>query len=157
MVRRPADAENVAQEALLRAFAAVASCREPAKFAPWLFVIVRNHARNWLARRKHRDVTAEDNEEPAAEDASPVSTRDQLTQALATLTDLQREVVLLHDLEGLTHGEIAPVVGCSEGMSRQHLLSARRSMRAALSAASNLKPESEVPHAEEHSRSRAVG
>jgi DNA-directed RNA polymerase specialized sigma24 family protein len=40
--------------------------------------------------------------------------------------------VMLHDLEGMKHGEIAELVGCSEGMSRRHLSDARRVLRVKL-------------------------
>lgn len=132
VVRRPADAEDVAQDALVKGFAAIETCREPRRFLPWLLTIVRNEARNWLARRKHRDVPADDVDEGTAEDDTPVSTRDWLLRALSALSEVQREVVLLHDLEGLTHGEIAASLGFSELMSRQHLFAARRTLRTLL-------------------------
>lgn len=149
IVRRPADAEDVAQDALVKGFAAIETCREPTRFLPWLLAIVRNEARNWLAKRKHRDVPAEETDEAAGPDAAPVSTRDWLLRALATLNDVQREVVLLHDLEGLTHGEIAASVGCSEIMSRQHLFAARRAMRTAMAPAVGESARVETSHVEE--------
>ncbi|HVZ31383.1 MAG TPA: sigma-70 family RNA polymerase sigma factor, partial [Polyangiaceae bacterium] len=56
IVARPADAEDVAQEALIVACDRIDTCREPDKFRGWMFQIVRNHAKNWLARRKLREV-----------------------------------------------------------------------------------------------------
>jgi RNA polymerase sigma-70 factor (ECF subfamily) len=58
--------------------------------------------------------------------------RDRLESALALLSRVQREVVLLHDLDGWTHEAIADVIGTSAGMSRQHLFHARRRLREAL-------------------------
>ena len=55
--------------------------------------------------------------------------RDQLLRALGKLTAVRREVVLLHDLEGWTHPEIAGALQISELMSRQHLFLARRELR----------------------------
>jgi RNA polymerase sigma-70 factor (ECF subfamily) len=52
-----------------------------------------------------------------------------LAAALATLSQPQREVLLLHDLEGLKHAEIAGLIGTSEMMSRRHLSDARRRLR----------------------------
>jgi RNA polymerase sigma factor (sigma-70 family) len=138
VVRRPADAEDVAQDALVRALGALDTCREPARFVPWLVVIVRNQSLNWLAKRKFRDVPrqvqGEDGtaweDRQAAPDTAPASSREGLLLALDTLTETQREVVLLHDLEGQTHHEIGLALGCSEGMSRQHLFAARRALRA---------------------------
>jgi RNA polymerase sigma-70 factor (ECF subfamily) len=150
VVRRPADAEDVAQDALVKALGAIDTCREPGRFLPWLLSIVRNEGRNWLAKRKHRDVPAEDIAEAAGPDDAPLSTRDWLRQALATLNETQREVVLLHDLEGLTHGEIAASLGCSEIMSRQHLFAARRVLRTALAPVrAEAEREAETSHVEE--------
>lgn len=132
VVGRPADAEDVAQDALLLAFERLETCREPARFAGWLLQIVRNQARNWLDRRRLRDVPArhvvvEQVHGDPQPDASAF--REHLLQALAVLSPVQREVVMLHDLEGWTHPEIAAALGMSETMSRQHLFLARRRMR----------------------------
>lgn len=138
VVSRPSDAEDVAQDAMLRAFQHIHTCREPGRFAGWLLQIVRNQARNWLDRRRWRDVPAEErsHEQPGT-DESPESAaeRRQLLAALALLGPAQREVLLLHDLEGWTHCEIAAAVGISEVMSRQHLFRARRELRAKLGTA----------------------
>ena len=58
--------------------------------------------------------------------------RDRLLAALARLTPVQREVVLLHDLDGATHAEIAEALGLSEVNCRQHLFVARRALRGEL-------------------------
>ena len=54
--------------------------------------------------------------------------------ASAQLTQVQREVVLLHDLESWTHAEIAQALDLSEVSSRQHLFNARKALRSVLSA-----------------------
>jgi RNA polymerase sigma-70 factor (ECF subfamily) len=58
--------------------------------------------------------------------------RAHLEAALATLTDVRREVVLLHDLEGWRHREIADLLGTSEGAVRVRLVEARKRLRAEL-------------------------
>ncbi len=129
---RPSDAEDIAQDALLLAFERLDSCREPDRFAGWLLQIVRNQARNALASRRLRDVPAEaTSEEPCGELPPPDSStyRSQLLLALSKLTSIRQEVVLLHDLEGWTHAEIAGALQISELMSRQHLFLARRELR----------------------------
>ncbi|MCC6524833.1 MAG: sigma-70 family RNA polymerase sigma factor [Polyangiaceae bacterium] len=134
-VGRPADAEDVAQDALVQAFEHLDSCREPARFAGWLLQIVRNRARNGLASRKLRDVpAAEAPSDPPADGAPPDAgaLRRELCAALGRLGAVPREVVLLHDLEGWTHAEIAAGLDISEVMSRQHLFVARRALRRAL-------------------------
>ena len=55
--------------------------------------------------------------------------KQQLLAALARLNQVQREVVLLHDLESWTHAEIAGALNISEVSSRQHLFQARRQLR----------------------------
>ena len=135
VVGRPADAEDVAQEAFLAAFEQIDTCREPGHFAGWLLQIVRNRARNWLDRRRFRNVPAEDPAEGRVERAPPgvePMLRGRLLRALGDLGAVEREVVLLHDLEGWTHPEIAMALGISEVMSRQHLFLARRQLRAQL-------------------------
>jgi RNA polymerase sigma-70 factor (ECF subfamily) len=129
---RPSDAEDVAQDAFLLAFERLDTCREPERFAGWLLQIVRNQARNALASRRLRDVPAQDQTEELSSnlpmtDATAFSS--QLLAALNSLSAARREVVLLHDLEGWTHAEIADALEFSEQMSRQHLFQARRALR----------------------------
>jgi RNA polymerase sigma-70 factor (ECF subfamily) len=137
VVKRGADAEDVAQDALLTAFEKIETCRDPARFRAWLLQIVRNRALNWLESRRLRDVPATD-EEPAAELVFPVlpdaGLRDRLRRAMARLGAIPRKVVLLHDTEGWTHQEIADQLGISVLMSRKHLFQARRILREQLSS-----------------------
>jgi RNA polymerase sigma-70 factor (ECF subfamily) len=135
IVGRPADAEDVAQDALLLALERIDTCREPARFSGWLVKIVRHQGYNWLARRKLRDVPAHDGAREQHDDASDPETafsRERLLRALEAISAVRREVVLLHDLEGWTHSEIAAALGISEVMSRQHLFQARRELRTQL-------------------------
>ena len=132
---RRTDAEDVAQDALVVALERIGTCRHPDRFAAWLLQIVRNRAKNRLDERRLRDVPAEPQEvggivAPAA--AEHVGLERRLVAALDELGPVQREVVLLHDLEDWTHAEIAAALNISEGMSRQHLFQARRMMRARL-------------------------
>ncbi len=138
VVRRPADAEDVAQDAFVVALQRIGDCREPRRFAGWLMQIVRNRALNWLDSRRLRDVAANEDagDDVGEEHVRPelVGVRDRLIEALEGVSDVQREVVLLHDLEEWTHGEIGEALGMSEGMSRQHLLHARKLLRVRLQA-----------------------
>jgi RNA polymerase sigma-70 factor (ECF subfamily) len=136
VVRRPADAEDVAQDALLKAFEAIDSCREPGRFGAWLLQIARNHALHWLARRRLRDVSASPSadERSAVPSSADVGLRERLLAGLDELTPPQREVVLLHDLEEWTHAEISGALGITETNSRQHLFVARRALRTRLAS-----------------------
>ena len=130
------DAEDVVQDAFIRALERLDEC-DPDRFAGWLLTIVRNRAHNVRSRERVRDAAPVDEVDPP----STVRTdrrveRDELAEALegalATLPPVQREVVLLHDLEGWKHKEIAAELGMSEVMARQHLFQARRVLRARL-------------------------
>ena len=106
-------------------------CRDPERFAGWLFQGVRNRAFNQIEQRRVRTriLDAVPRGEPAEAEAGPVILRRRLLGALEQLKPAQREVVLLHDLEAWTHAEIASALEISEGMSRQHLFVARKAMR----------------------------
>ena len=134
VVGRPADAEDVAQEAFLKAFQSLDTCREPERFAAWLFQIVRNRARNLLDSRRLRDVAPEGARilEFVTLPPETAGMRESLLSALADLDVEKREVVLLHDLENWTHNEIAVALDISEVSSRQHLFHARQILRAKL-------------------------
>jgi len=130
------DAEDVVQDAFIRALERLDEC-DPDRFAGWLLTIVRNRAHNVRDRERVRDAAPLDDVNPAgAERTDGRVEHDELAQvlrdALATLPPAQREVVLLHDLEGMKHKEIAAAMGISEVMARQHLFQARRALRARL-------------------------
>ena len=72
--------------------------------------------------------TAASRENPAR-DAEIGELRERLEAAMSLLTAVQREVVLLHDMDGWSHADIGVAIGTSEGMSRQHLFQARRRLR----------------------------
>jgi RNA polymerase sigma-70 factor (ECF subfamily) len=134
----PADAEDVCQDAFLAALEKLEECRDPERFAAWLLRIVRNRALNFRERRTLREgepleraAAGAGGDDPGRE-AERSELRERLAAALATLPQSQREVVLLHDLEGWRHRDIADLLGTSEGAVRVRLLQARRSLRAAL-------------------------
>ncbi len=128
------DAEDICQDAWLRALERIEDCRRPDRFVFWFLQIVRNRARN---RLDHRRVRAADpleaHEAQGAsdprQDPGSAGLRARLENALADLSETQRSVVLLHDLEGWDHRSIAETLQCSEIMSRQHLFQARRRLR----------------------------
>ncbi|MGH7525579.1 MAG: RNA polymerase sigma factor [Gemmatimonadales bacterium] len=104
------------------------------RFGGWLLQIVRNRARNLM---RHHDVRRADplDEHTLAGGPSPAveieqhEVRERLRAALAVLSEIQREIVLLHDLEGWTHGEIAERLELPTGTVRSHLHHARRRLR----------------------------
>jgi RNA polymerase sigma-70 factor (ECF subfamily) len=134
-----ADAEDVCHDAFVRAAERLRECKQPDRFAQWLCAIVRNHARNAISKgivrraRSLEHATAPSSASPVR-DVERAELRERLTRALSTLSAVQREVVLLHDLDGWEHDDIAAVIGTSSGMSRQHLFKARKRLREALGA-----------------------
>jgi RNA polymerase sigma-70 factor, ECF subfamily len=134
VLRRPTDAEDVAQESLIVALQRIDTLRDARQFRSWLLQIVRNQALNWRGRRQLHDVTPNVPEEPVYDGALPdaLAFRFRLLEAMAVLSSTEREVLLLHDLEGWTHVEIAEALAISVVMSRQHLFQARRKLRTRL-------------------------
>jgi len=134
-VRNVADAEDLAQEVLVTALERLDQCRDPARFAPWLLQSVRHRALNHLEQGRNRGSLLKVLEGGASSGGGepPVLLRRRLLAALQEISPIQREVVLLHDLQAWAHREIADALDISEVMSRQHLFVARRTMRAFLS------------------------
>jgi RNA polymerase sigma-70 factor (ECF subfamily) len=142
-----ADAEDVCQEAWLRAWERIHECRDPTRFVGWLLTIVRNAGHN------RREYLAVRGAEPLDHPLLPASAsrtddataqaelRATLTAALALLAPGQREVVLLHDLEGWSHAEIAGRLEMSEVMSRRQLSDARKRLRHVLGDYRTLMPD----------------
>ena len=105
--------EDAVQDALIRAFDQLAACREPNKFAGWLFLILRNRCfaerRRWSREGRPLEVT----DEAIAGPGRPDGTLEQaeraraLERALLELTAEQREVFVLKHYEGLSYEEIA--------------------------------------------------
>jgi RNA polymerase sigma-70 factor (ECF subfamily) len=128
------DAEDAAQEAFMVALARLDDCRTPDRFAGWLLTIVRNRARNLVRREVLRDTDVLP-ETAAARGRTPekatehAELQERLGTALRRLPEVQREIVLLHDLEGWRHREIAEHLGIPSGTVRSHLHFARKSLR----------------------------
>ena len=128
------NAEDVCQDAFVKALERLDTCRMPERFASWLLQIVRNRAHNFRDYQRLRsgpplEVTTAASPGGADQDAERSELRGRLEAALGELTAVQRQVVLLHDLDGWKHREIAQRLELSEGMSRQHLFAARKRLR----------------------------
>ena len=136
---RHEDAQDAAQESLLVALQRLEECRSPEKFGGWLMTIVRNRARNLVRREVLRD-TDQVPESASSRTPTPdreletVELRENLSMALGELPEIQRQIVLLHDLEGWKHREIAERLDLPSGTVRSHLHFARKALRSALDA-----------------------
>lgn len=137
LCRDPVVAEDLVQEALLRAMRASRPPRELSlvHVRPWLFRILRNV---WLneCRRRRRDAPEES---LAADPALPMepgpsgeADRYRVLAAIESLPPLYREVILLRDLEGLSYQEIAHLLECPLGTVMSRLARARSKLRRAL-------------------------
>jgi len=126
------EAESLAQDCWLAIARGLGSLRDPARFAPWAFGILRrkgaDRVRSLVHRRAYLDEGAE------TEQATSPSQEDRvaITQAFAALPADQRFAAHLFFVEGLTLGEIAEVCAIPIGTAKTRLFHARRKLKAAL-------------------------
>jgi len=148
LVRSHADAEDVVQEAYLRAFRAFDGFRG-ADVRPWLLAIVRNTAYRWLSNRRRSanvislDEAFDRSEEGLAEVASDAPSaeaelirevdRGIVRNALSQLPPIFREVLMLREIEGLAYREIADITGAPIGTVMSRLARGRSELRQVLS------------------------
>ena len=134
---RHEDAEDAAQESFLVALERLEECRNPDRFGGWLMTIVRNRSKNLIRRESLRET---DEIPMGATSRSPmpdrvvenIQIRETLEGALRKLPEVQRQIVLLHDLEGWKHREIADRLRLPSGTVRSHLHFARKALRVEL-------------------------
>jgi RNA polymerase sigma factor (sigma-70 family) len=143
LARNESDAEDIVQEACLRAFRGIAGFGD-VNARGWVLSIVRNTAYTWL--KKHRDpkLVGVDNVEdveragadwdlgPASPEASLIERADaaRLEAAIAALPEEFRETLVLRDLQGLDYRAIAEVTGVPIGTVMSRLARARRRLMA---------------------------
>jgi RNA polymerase sigma-70 factor, ECF subfamily len=144
-----ADAEEVAQEAFLKAYSKLDQFRGECKFSTWLVQIAVNEAR--MRRRKDRKALYESVDEGYRDESGDYFPRDfadwreipsealeqkqlkdALACAIASLKPMYREVFILRDVQGMNIRETADVLGLNEPLVRTRLLRARLQMRDAL-------------------------
>jgi RNA polymerase sigma factor (sigma-70 family) len=133
------DAEGVVQEAFLRAHRALRDGQRPLDVKPWLHRVVRNLCIDELRRNRLPTTALEDGDRAAAgEDVySTLSRRHELRRLIEDLADLpeqQRAALLLRELDGLSHEEVASTLDVSEAASRQLVKRARNGLVAAAEA-----------------------
>ena len=133
------DAEEVAQEAFIRVFRGLPKFRGDAALGTWIYRLAVNAALSHRSRRGN--APAAPGEERASEgvvavtpEARDLALRKQLEHALASLPVGYRTVIVLHDVEGLEHEEVASILGCHVGTSKSQLHKARAKLREALAA-----------------------
>jgi RNA polymerase sigma-70 factor, ECF subfamily len=140
------DAEEVAQEAFIRIFRGLAKFRGDAALSTWIYRLAVNAALSHRARRgpvvvDGRAGDDSDGAEPVAdggaaphEQQGDAVLRARLERALGRLPPGYRTVIVLHDVEGLEHEEVAAILGCHVGTSKSQLHKARARLRELLAA-----------------------
>jgi len=143
------DANDLAQESFIKAFQALKSFKGGSSFYTWLYRIAVNKTINFLKQRKNRihmslndldfnaehdpDLVALISDKTPRREASLTELQEKLNTALMKLSEPHRLVVVLHDVQGLSHEEIAKVMGCNIGTVRSRLFYARQQLQAWLS------------------------
>jgi len=143
------DANDLAQEAFIKGFQALKSFKGGSSFYTWLYRIAVNKTINFLKQRKNRtqmslndlDFNAEHDPDLVAliydktprRDANLSELQEKLNEAMQKLSEPHRLVVTLHDVQGMSHEEIAQIMGCNIGTVRSRLFYARQQLQAYLS------------------------
>jgi RNA polymerase sigma-70 factor (ECF subfamily) len=143
------DANDLAQESFIKAFHALKSFKGGSSFYTWLYRIAVNKTINFLKQRKNRthmslndlDLKAEHDPDLMAlisdktprREAALTELQGKLNEALLKLSQPHRLVVVLHDVQGQSHEEIAKIMDCNIGTVRSRLFYARQQLQALLS------------------------
>lgn len=133
------EARERTQDVFVRAWERLPSFRGESAFSSWLHRLTVNVVlmeRRAATRREARVTTDSDAADayalPAASRDSSPALRMDLESAIAALPPGARQVLVLHDIEGFDHAEIAELLGIAEGTSKAHLFRARQLLREAL-------------------------
>lgn len=130
-------AEDLTQEAFLKAFTKIGQYKNTVTFGAWLKRIVVNTCLDWLKKRKLDTQTIDENmEEPLADEENwetdrPVSA-EQIYSAMEKLPENYKTIAKLYLLEGYDHGEIAQILNISQTASRSQLCRAKNKLRTLL-------------------------
>ena len=148
------DANDLAQDAFIKAYSALKSFKGGSSFYTWLYRIAVNKTINFLKQRKNKfhlslndiDFNAEHDpdlmslisDKTPQRDAGLSELQKKLNEALLKLSEPHRMVVVLHDVQGQSHEEIAEIMDCNIGTVRSRLFYARQQLQGYL--AEYIKP-----------------
>jgi RNA polymerase sigma-70 factor (ECF subfamily) len=142
------DANDLAQESFIKAFQALKSFKGGSSFYTWLYRIAVNKTINFLKRRKNRihlslndldfntehnpDLVALISEKTPNREVNLKELQEKLNTAMLKLSEPHRLVVVLHDVQGASHEEIAKIMDCNIGTVRSRLFYARQQLQSLL-------------------------
>ena len=143
------DANDITQETFIKAYRALKSFKGDSSFYTWIYRIAVNRTINFLKTRKNRvhmslndvDFNAENDPDLVAlvsdktprRDLNLAELQEKLNEAMQKLSEDHRMVVTLHDVQGMSHDEIAKIIGCNVGTVRSRLFYARQQLQGTLS------------------------
>jgi RNA polymerase sigma-70 factor (ECF subfamily) len=140
LTKNISDAEDLTQEVFLQVYRKVNTFRGEAAFGSWLYRVAINAAMMYLRKRKHveelpLDVLSEDvcqkwflRQVGFNAHSDPLD-RIALVRALSSLSKGRRNMVILHDIKGMTHDEVAELLGVTANTSKSTLSRAHRKLR----------------------------
>jgi len=133
ILRHEQDAEDAVQAAFIRALERIEQLRPGSRFGPWFYRVLRSTCLNLRRRellRSHSEVpeTAQSGHSPYRE-FEQREARKRVLQALDQLPERQRTAVLMYDLEGYDHADIATILKIAVGTSRANLHHGRQALR----------------------------
>ena|SRR5437868_4566117 len=143
------DANDLAQEAFIKGFQALKSFKGGSSFYTWVYRIAVNKTINFLKQRKNKthislndldfnaehdpDLVALISEKTPRREINLTELQEKLNASMQKLSEPHRLVVTLHDVQGLSHEEIAEIMDCNIGTVRSRLFYARQQLQAYLS------------------------
>jgi len=134
IVRNPSDAQDLTQEAFIKAWQRRKQLRDGQKADAWLASIARNTAFDFL-RRKSPVTVSDDPAMDRSHDENPeqillrAENRCRLNAGLRYLTEREQTALILRDVEGVEAAEVARILGCSKATVRCHIANAREKFR----------------------------
>lgn len=139
------DAHDLAQESFIKAYQAIKTFKGGSSFYTWLYRIAVNKTLNFLKQRKNRthmslndldfgvekdpDLVALISDKTPLRDAGLKELQNKLNEAMQRLSEHHRMVVTLHDVQGMSHEEIAQIMDCNVGTVRSRLFYARQQLQ----------------------------
>ena len=141
------DTEDLVQDIFVKAYRSLGNFKGDASFYTWIYRIAVNRTINFLKKRKRistgamsldnvdlgierdPDFIALSSRSSPFRDMTITELQEKLNRALLTLSEKHRTVVVMHDIQGVPHDEIANIVGCSAGTGRSRLFYARQQLQ----------------------------